>query len=253
MYIKFYIRPTHVMCFEKMLGVQAMVNDILVAEYIEDTWYARWKMLLWRRKRSVIMQHYAATIRHVALPGTPVVYGYGDAGFAACGRGEQAVPTTGKIYLLRRVASCLRDVSPSIATPVDEMRTTMCCHGCGEVMVDIKPPNRFAAELRGLKLCRGCGVNGNGHRLVSIEMVAGVPGAMPLKDEEGELVRDLLLCVAAEGGNMLHACRVRNRDKNASRNIWEALNAMIKRPEYLRPRPRAKRPPRIRSGTIVAS
>jgi len=127
-------------------------------------------------------------------------------------------------------------------------------------MVDIKPPKRFAAEkvhaLRGLKLCRGCGVNGNGHRLVASKMVAGVPGAMPLKDEEGELVRDLLLCVAAEGGNMLHACRVRNRDKNASRNIWEALNAMIsgeERPEYLRPRPRAKRPRRIRSGTIVAS
>eukprot|EP00798_Chlamydomonas_sp_ICE-L_P017727 gene17727-24087_t len=214
-------KTTHVMCFEKMLGVQAMVNDILVAEYIEDTWYARWKMLLWRRKRSVIMQHYAATIRHVALPGTPVVYGYGDAGFAACRRGEQAVPTTGKIYLLHRVASCLRDVNPSIATPVDEMRTTMCCHGCGEVMVDIKPPKRFAAEkvpaLRGLKLCRGCGVNGNGHRLVASEMVA--------EDEEGGLVR-------------------------------EALNAMIsggERPEYLRPRPRAKRPPRIRSGTIVAS
>ena len=137
-----------------MLGVQAMVNDILVAEYIEDTWYARW-----RRKRSVIMQHYAATIRRVALPGTPVVYGYGDAGFAASGRGEQAVPTMGKIYLLHRVASCIHD--PSIATPIDEMRTTMCCHGCGQVMVNIKPLKRFPEEtvqvLRGLKLCRDAG------------------------------------------------------------------------------------------------
>ena len=136
----------------------------------------------------------------------------------------------------------------------------MCCHGCGQVMVDIKPPKRFPEEkvpaLRGLKLCRGCGVNGNGHLLVAGNAAAGVQGTVPLKDEEGELVRDLLLCVAAEGGNMLHACRVRNRDKNASRNIWEALNAMIRgeeRPEYLRPRPRTRRPPRIRNGPIVAS
>ena len=98
---------TNLAHFSRMLVAQRMVNDILVAEYVEDVWYARWKMLMWRRKRMVLMQYYAATIRRLAARGEPVVYGYGDGGFAASGRGDPAVPTTGKIYLLHRVASCL--------------------------------------------------------------------------------------------------------------------------------------------------
>ena len=147
------------------------------------------------------MQYYAATIRRLANRGEPAVYGYGDSGFAASGRGEPAVPTTGKIYLLHRVASCLRDVHPVLVIPVDEKCTTMKCHGCGNVLQSIYPPRRWrdALEtnrrmpLRGLKLCRHC--------------------------------------------------TGRNRDKNASRNIWEVLHAMVEglpRPGYLEPAPRRR-------------
>ena len=44
-------------------------------------------------------------------------------------------------------------------------------------------------------------------------------------DEEGVVVRGLLLCVR---GNEDGECRIRNRDKNASRNIWEVLDAMMR-------------------------
>ena len=99
---------------------------------------------MWRRKRMVVMQYYAATIRRLATRNEPVVFGYGDSGFAASGRGEQAVPTSGKIYLLHCVARCLKDVHPVMVVPVDERCTTMKCHGCGNVLQSIyapRPPN----------------------------------------------------------------------------------------------------------------
>lgn len=86
-----------------MLVVQGHVNDVLVAEYVVGgLWYARWTMLIWRRNRSVVMQSFVATMRKVAPRGTAILYGYGDAGFAATGRGEQSVPTTSRRYLLHR-------------------------------------------------------------------------------------------------------------------------------------------------------
>ena len=61
-------------------------------------------------------------------------------------------------------------------------------------------------------------------------------GFSELRDEDGDVVRGLQMRVANDGDGD-RSCRVRNRDKNASRNIWEALNAMargLERPEYLR-------------------
>lgn len=59
-------RTTSIASFVNTLTVQRMVNDILVAEYIDDDWYARWKMLLWRRKRSTMMQYFVSVIRLTA-------------------------------------------------------------------------------------------------------------------------------------------------------------------------------------------
>ena len=49
--------------FVNMLELQGSVNELLVEEYVEDDWYARWKMRLWRRRRSVLMQSYAAVLK----------------------------------------------------------------------------------------------------------------------------------------------------------------------------------------------
>jgi hypothetical protein len=148
---------THIAHFTRMLVTQMMVHDILVTEYVDDVWYAKWRMLMWRRKRMVVMQYYAATTRRLATRNEPVVFGYGDSGFAASGRGEQAVPTSGKIYLLHRVARCLKDVHPVMVVPVDERCTTMKCHGCGNVLQSIYAPRQDRPRpLRGLKLCLHC-------------------------------------------------------------------------------------------------
>ena len=63
-----------------------------------------------------------------------------------------------------------------------------------------------------------------------------------LKDDDGDEVLDLMLCVRGNEDG-LHANRIRNRDKSASRNIWDVLHAMVgrlPRPSYLEPGPRRR-------------
>jgi hypothetical protein len=53
---------------------------------------------------------------------------------------------------------------------------------------------------------------------------------------------ELMLCVQGNEDG-LHANRIRNRDKNASMNIWEVLRTMVEglsRPAYLEPAPRRR-------------
>jgi hypothetical protein len=233
---------THLAHFTRMLVTQRMVHDILVTEYVEDVWYAKWRMLMWRRKRMVVMQYYAATIRRLAPRNEPVVFGYGDSGFAASGRGEQAVPTSGKIYLLHRVARCLRDVHPVMVVPVDERCTTMKCHGCGNILQSIYAPRQDRPRpLRGLKLCLHC----TGHHVCEATRNDGHAEHetnVRLKDDDGYEVPELMLCVQGNEDG-LHANRIRNRDKNASMNIWEVLRTMVEglpRPAYLEPAPRRR-------------
>ena len=186
------------------------------------------------------------------------MYGYGDGGFASNGHGGDSVPTTGRVDLLNRAAASIRRehdhrgvllaVRPILVTPVDEGCTTMKCHGCHEVLQNVMPPRTAGGEriypLRGLKLCRTC----EGHRLVEERAGTAAPeGARPLKDEEGHVVRGLLLCIRGNEDGLQNS-RIRNRDKNASRNIYAVLDAMITgslRPAYLVPRRRRGRPPPI--------
>ena len=95
--------------------------------------------------------------------------------------------------------------------------------------------------LRGLKLCRHC----TGHHVCEATRNEGHEGherSVRLKDDDGDEVLDLMLCVRGNEDG-LHANRIRNRDKNASRNIWEVLHAMVEglpRPGYLEPAPRRR-------------
>ena len=70
-------------------------------------------------------------------------------------------------------------------------------------------------------------------------------GFAPLRVEHGEAVEGLAVCChAADAACREQASRLRNRDRNAARNIWEVLDASVKglpRPAYLR---RAARRPR---------
>lgn len=243
--------------FLAMVGVHAGVLPVLRREYVEDETYAKWRMLLWRRKRSTLMRSLADTISAVAPRGSKVTFGLGNAKFAPTGRGERAVPTTTVGKTLLRTARCLGRSYDVEVVPIDEARTTMCCHGCGAVLEDVRDGQ--GAVLRGLKACRTASCReAKRHTLGASEEACGGCGAAntSLRDENGEAVSGLTICCHRRtcGGAEIEGVRLRNRDKNAARNIWAALDAQMRgeqRPEYLR---RVCRYPRaMRRGTSLPS
>jgi hypothetical protein len=240
-------RTTDLTAFTVMVNRLAKVHAILTKAYVEDPWYAKWRMMLWRRKRSVLMQHFNKVIRRVARPDQPIVFGTGDGGFAAMGRGERSVPTKGARAELRRALRARMKVfdrhtntavvgRPGVFTYLPEQRTTMCCCRCGKVLRNvIDPATGFA--LRGLKMCHNCGAcsNGTTQHWCRLDRVADdtvLRDDEMIKDGKGEVVRGLRLCVVKEHDNE-HAHRLLNRDVNAARNIWLILDAVL----FGRPRP----------------
>ena len=130
----------------------------------------------------------------------------------------------------------------------------MCCHGCQGLLRDVRGDD--GRPLRGLKACHSAACAGQGcpkrHTLVAADAVAcGACGATAsaLRDQDGEVeagVRGLtdggVCCHTSECGGV-QAFRLRNRDGNAARNMWEVLTAVLEgreRPQYLR---RARRRP----------
>jgi hypothetical protein len=228
--------------FAAMVAAHGAVHDVLKREYVDDDWYARWRMLLWRRKRSVVMRSFADTIQRVAPRGTAVTFGVGNAKFAATGKGERAVPTTTLGRTLLRTARSLSRSYDVEVTEVDEARTTMCCHGCQGLLRDVRGDD--GRPLRGLKACYSATCAGAGcskrHTLLADTSVAcGACGATAtaLKDEDGEVVRGLAVCCHTRECGGAQAFRLRNRDGNAARNMWEVLTAVLEarpRPQYLR-------------------
>ena len=121
-----------------------------------------------------------------------------------------------------------------LVTKADEDNMTKKCHGCRELLCDIEGPSDDGGRitLRGLKYCRRCtGRQGHGWKVIEEQG----ENRVPLRDEDGEVVRDLLLCIRGSEDDA-HKGRIRNRDRNASRNIWEVVKAMVEgssRPAYL--------------------
>jgi hypothetical protein len=196
--------------FKAMVDVHAAAHGELEAEYVTDAWYARWRMLLWRKKRATIMQRVAAIVQYVApKPSDPkhrlrtkVVLGVGNAKFASTGRGEVAVPTTSLAKTMARTARCLSRSYDVAVIEVPEWRTTMCCHGCQQLLRNVRDAD--GRVLRGLKRCvtPGCRRGVGHHHEVTAE---AAPGGRPigahcegcgacaaaLRDEEGQQVRGL--------------------------------------------------------------
>ncbi len=242
-------RTPDLAAFVLMVQKAARVHSILVAAYIDDEWYARWRMLLWRRKRSVLMQYYNRVVGRVAKPNTPIVVATGDGGFAATGKGERSVPTSGARAELRRALRARLKVydrhsnsavpgRPGVHTFVPEQRTTMCCHKCGKVLQNVTVPET-GYQLRGLKLCHNCGADpektDHWCKLERVPESVEVARGERVLGDDGVVVRGLRLCVVLKH-DIEHAHRLLNRDVNAARNIWLILNAMLhgqQRPEHL--------------------
>jgi hypothetical protein len=250
-------KTTRLSAFEDMVRAHAAVHDVLEAEYVTDNWYARWRMLLWRKKRGVIMQRIASIVQHVPTPqATVTVFGIGNGKFAPTGKGEKAVPTTTLGKTILRTARCMKRMREVEVMAVPEERTTMCCHGCQRLLQNVRDAS--GRVMRGLKKCMtpSCRWAHDGRPcndvLVSETEVpeghrCGGCGArsVGLKDENGERVRGLTLCRHAEACSGKEAFRLRNRDKNAARNIWEVVDAIVRgvaRPGYLKKKPRERAP-----------
>jgi len=232
--------------FAAQIARLAAVHSVLVAAYVVDPWYALWRMRLWRRKRSVMMQFYGSVVQ-AAPANKKVIFASGDGGFAATGRGERAVPTSGARADLRRVLKARLKrydhnlktavaVHHAVHTYVCEGRTTMTCHKCGTVVRDVIDPTT-KRPVHGLKLCPGCRSEHCGH-WVKVERVPEdqeLDAKEKLMDGKTGQVRGLRLCVAGHRDEG-HAHRLLNRDVNAARNIWLVLNALaqgLPRPTHL--------------------
>ena len=136
---------------------------------------------------------------------------------------------------------------------VGEGRTTMCCHRCGSVMLNVLDDEGRA--LRGLKLCRACHHTPCDdepahwvHLIKEPELHADCTPHGKLdgvRDDKGRELRRLKLCTHT--WDAMHASKLRNRDLNAAMNIWKVLYALVHglpRPEYLRMQRRERRPAR---------
>lgn len=248
--------------FLEMVRRLVSVQSTLVNEYVRGTWYASWKMLLWRRKRMVLAQHYSNLIRTHVPKGAAVILGRGNAGFSSTGKGETSVPTSRVGLEQFRALRALRTRNPSLQVPLCEDRTTMTCHHCGNVLQNVIGDNETV--LRGLKECRECypGDRKLQHwcRLerqrfeekTELQHLAAWPRPREVVVtrkvvEADEVMRRKILGDDGYPMSKLESCVVRertegytsrllNRDINATKNLMQVLEALVlgrSRPAHL--------------------
>lgn len=187
--------------FMQMTQVCSKHLTSLQTHFVDNVEYAKWRMLLWRKKMSVMSRAYSATIKKnneiVKNPGKCVlVMSIGNAKIQPTGKkGREkerhgGVPTSWKAKILRRVLQGIKGLR-FVMMEVDEFRTTKCCHKCQHVLNDMYDKERNV--LRGLKHCLECSKRENVYK-------------------------------------------TRNRDFNAAKNIWEITKNELEnseRPTYL--------------------
>jgi hypothetical protein len=181
-------------------------------EYIYNDDYARWRMAMWRKKRSYLSKKVNAILEHARRNRQDVVIGYGSAGVAPTGKGELAMPTTGITKAFIRAFRDIRALGCRAKMEmIDEFNTTKCCHRCGHEMKrtwkmrwNSEESQRWIPERR-----RMLGLTWVENRRIR---------SCHFCERENEPVR-------------------RNRDLNAALNILAALEAKLDgrpRPEHLR-------------------
>jgi hypothetical protein len=168
--------------------------------YIDNKDFSRWKMLLWRKKISIMAQRYSHTIRKCNIHKNKketLVMGIGNGKFGSTGQKylervrHGGVPTSSKHNILIRTLKSMR-LKFRIQN-INEYNTTQCCFKCHNKM--------------------------NNHY-----------------DAEGKIFRGLKDCINCKEGK--NPFKSRNRDLNAAKNIWlvcfNIINGLV-RPDYLKP------------------
>lgn len=123
-------------------------------EHYSKVDYALWKMRLYKRRESVVVQRFKKMIgeRYQYVDGKKVpvcvLIGYGSADIGIAKKGEPPVPTKRNAILLRKYLRALN--IPSEVIMVWEHLTTQMCHVCQQRMVNVL---KDGIRIRGLKLC----------------------------------------------------------------------------------------------------
>ncbi len=179
-------------------------------EYMECDEYAKWRMTLWRKKRSVLANRVNDVLQHARRKERDVVVGYGAAKFVCTGRGERAVPTTGTFkYFIRAFREMQGHINGRVVM-VDEFNTTKCCHRCGSVLDKIyKDVEGRSVEVRGIRLCHTCGEQDkplhrnrdlNAARNILAALVAHLTGRMrPLHLQRRRRSEVVVMAIATQG------------------------------------------------------
>jgi hypothetical protein len=150
------------------LHTEAAHWHALVADAYTDVERPLWRMRLYRFKRSALDQAAKQFVSAGNCPERPVVLGIGDAKFAATGKGEQSVPTTGLTRALVRAAR--RSNRCVLFTALAEHLTTrMCCACCAEttqpeLLGKRGKRDRRDGRSRRLRLCTLCNTSGGKRR-----------------------------------------------------------------------------------------
>lgn len=152
--------------FDKFMQMSRVCSKHLPSlqkHFVENVDYAKWRMLLWRKKMSVMAKAYSNTIKvnneSLKQPGSVLVMSIGNAKIQSTGKkGREkdrhgGVPTSWKSKILRRVLQGIKGLR-WIMMEVDEFRTTKCCHKCHNIMKDIYDEEKNV--IRGLKHCLEC-------------------------------------------------------------------------------------------------
>ena len=172
----------------------ADVHDILVDEYVADRWYARWRMLLWRRKRSVLMQTYSDVVRAGGQTRDKVLFAVGDRCKGRCGPGERPVPTIGARKHCWMTLRSQRSKYDALMIEVNEDMTTAMCHRCHKRLEDVV--DEFGLTLRDTKHCPHCvgpdgraGVFRNRDKNAAINILEATKALLAGRDRPAHLCR----------------------------------------------------------------
>ena len=208
--------------FVSTLRVDKEVRPTIWAEHSRVE-YAKWRMLLFRRKRETLTQAIrSAVLVDGKVPDAPLVVAVGSASMAPTGKGEQAVPVKEWVRVLRWVLQNLRvrrgkrtsglpNTLETLLFGVWEHNTTAKCFGCHHANDKVYKfdDNGATQEDRRLRTCSHCPVSA---------------------DQQ--------------------APKRLNRDGNAAKNIWMASMAVLQRrprPAYLCPLTAEERAERARA------
>lgn len=186
-----------------------MTDDMatkIIAHYC-DVEFALWKMRLYRRRESILIQRFKQMIGHkyTCVNGVKtkvcIIVGYGAAKIGNARKGEVSVPTARNAMLLRKYLRS-RNI-PSTVIEVWEHLTSQMCHKCQQRMCNIVEEGRV---IRGLKLCKSstCSTENN----------------PAFRSRDGNAARNILECLEAMVKGQQrpqYLCRQENLEGNKKR------------------------------------